>query len=136
MTKMLPLLLLTGVLALTCTGCRKESGAPSLPPQEALSPKDELPRIRKAVRDFMREVAPESRVEGVWTLFAGSYALAGADVTTGRQRRTIDLLVRLYAREDGSEYWRAESLDGSFAALLSRPGSERQALPNVPPALE
>lgn len=85
-----------------------------------LSPKEQLPKVRKAARDYVREKYPNSRVEGVFTLgFRGSLYLAGVDVAMGEQnRQTVDLIVRLYMRRNGSGYWRAEGIDSRSAARL------------------
>ncbi len=121
--------------ALAVGGCHRAARAPqleSLPPpvaqpaitqpdDGALADKDPLRKARQAVRDFVKETSPGSRVEGVWALpFTRNYCLAGADTTTGSQRRTVDLIVRLYVRENGSQYWRAESLDRGLVSLWSR----------------
>jgi hypothetical protein len=135
-----PRALLTPLAALVlgCCGCQPRIAptaaslalaAPAVrAPQVAAVPApsdDETTKIRQAVRDFMKETRPGSQVEGVWLLmFRNNYCIAGADTTLGSQRRTIDLLVRLYARDNGSVYWRAESLDGSAAALLIHPSSK------------
>lgn len=99
-----------------------------------MSPQDALPKIRKAVRDHIRERYPNSRVEGVFTLSLGrgnTLYLAGADTIAGqdRKRHTIDVLVRLYARRNGSGYWRAESLGRDEAAALLRRGAGEPAAP-------
>lgn len=96
-----------------------------------LSRDDALPKVRKAVQDFVRERYPNSRVEGVFTLSLGrdhTLYMAGADTVfhakqdseqrQQQQRRTIDVLVRLYTRRNGSGYWRAESLGRDEAAAL------------------
>ena len=122
--------------ALPLVGCHRAADAPphpeSVPPPVvvtadpvpvdlAAADKDPQRSIGRAVREFVKETYPGSRVEGVWALpFTRNYCLAGADMTTGSQRRTVDLLVRQYVRENGSKYWRAESLDRGLADLWSR----------------
>lgn len=130
--------------ALPVAGCHRDAGqhAVDAPPHHENVPpppiatveaapddltaadKDPQRKIGQAVRDFVKETYPGSRVEGVWALsFTRNYCLAGADMTTGSQRRTVDLLVRLYVRQNGSKYWRAESLDRELVNLWSRPAA-------------
>jgi hypothetical protein len=124
MSKMLAVLLV--LLILGCCGCRpagpRAAGPPVNPPPALTAPpENELPRIREAVRELVKETYPNSAVEGVWTLmFIDNYCIAGADTKMGAQRWTVDMLVRLYVRENGSRYWRAEALEGGCAAFLSR----------------
>jgi hypothetical protein len=80
-----------------------------------------LPKVRQAVRDFIQEKKPGAKVEGVFTLSYGrdsGFFIGGADTTIDGQRRTIDLLVRLYTRKSGGTYWRAESLGPDRAAAM------------------
>ncbi|MES2462547.1 MAG: hypothetical protein V4671_18340 [Armatimonadota bacterium] len=97
--------------------------AQSTPSVTSTSAADEspVPKIRQAARDYIQEKKPGAKVEGVFTLVLGrdnSLAIAGADTTIDGQRRTIDVLVRLYARKNGGTYWRAESLGQERAAAL------------------
>jgi hypothetical protein len=68
----------------------------------------------------VRKVYPNSRVGGVFALsFArGSLYIAGVDTVpdSGQPRRTVDLLVRLYTRRNGAQYWRAESISRETAS--------------------
>lgn len=83
-----------------------------------------LPKIRQAARDFIQEKKPGAKIEGVFTLSFGRDSglyIAGVDTTLDGQRRTIDLLVRLYTRKNGGTYWRAESIgQGRAAALMDK----------------
>ena len=75
--------------------------------------------VRKAALAYIKTAYPNSKVDGVFTLsFArGNLYVAGADTTLeGGARRTVDLLVRLYTRRNGAQYWRAESISGEEAA--------------------
>jgi hypothetical protein len=121
------------VFVLLACGCRSndtpraqnapaEIARPAPAPTEgaAATPETDLAKVRQAARDFVKEMYPGSRAEGVFTLpyIRGNLYLAGVDLSLGSQRRTADLLVRLYVRENGSQYWRAESLDRGLATLL------------------
>ncbi len=89
------------------------SQAPQAPP------KDETARIRRAIRDFIAEKYPNSEVEGVWTLaMRGNYCFAGADTVINSRHQNVDVLVRQYVREDGSEYWRGEGFGPDSARML------------------
>jgi len=81
---------------------------------------DALPRVRQAARDFIQDNKPGVKSEGVFTftLRPGNLYIAGVDTTEGSQHRTIDLLVRLYVKKNGGQYWRAESLGPDRAAAL------------------
>jgi hypothetical protein len=99
--------------------------APPLPPPPVVSPNtiladDADAAVRKAATEWIKAKFPSSKVEGVFTLplGRGNLYIAGADTSAGESRRTIDLLVRLYTRRNGSQYWRAESLSGDEAANL------------------
>lgn len=126
--------ILTASVALTlcalAVGCSRQAEAPTpqsasevaattaSAPQEApeasldspqAPPKDDNARIRRAIRESMAEKYPNSEVEGIWILQArGNYCFAGADTVINSRHRNIDVLVRQYVRDDGSEYWRAE----------------------------
>ena len=120
-----------------CSGCRTRE-APQAPdgdvaavappivedrpaPADAPLESDAVAKVRQAARDYIREVQPGSKVEGVFTLpyYRNSLYIAGVDVALdGRRRQTIDLLVRLYVRENGTEYWRAEGWGSSRAMEL------------------
>ncbi len=94
-------------------------------------PRDDMPRIRRAIREFIAEKYPNSEVEGVWTLgSSGNYCFAGADTVVNSRHRNIGVLVRQYVREDGSQYWRGEGL-GSEAARMIR---SQEAAPEAPPS--
>lgn len=127
------------LLILGCCGCRPAEVprtdvlAPP-PPRPALTnpAENEVPKIRQAVRDFMKEAAPGATVEGVWVLqLHPTYCFAGADARMGGRRRTVDLLVRRYGKENGSEYWLAESLDGSLAETLGGRSSLHKELDSL-----
>ena len=93
----------------------------AVPNNAAVSEETPLPKIRQAARDFIGEIKPGAKVEGIFTILLGrdnSLAIAGADTTVDGQRRTIDLLVRLYTRKGGGTYWRAEGLESDRAASL------------------
>lgn len=102
--------------------------APPLAVQNDIMPavakeNEELPKVRQAVRDLIKEKHPNSRVEGVSTLPLGRSGLylAGADTLLSgdrESRRIVDTLVRLYVRRNGSTYWRAESLGPEQASSL------------------
>ena len=82
-------------------------------------PKDETARVRRAIREFIAEKYPSSEVEGVWTLgVRGNYCFAGADTIINGRHRNIDVLVRQYVRDDGSQYWRGEGFDSDTARML------------------
>jgi hypothetical protein len=139
MTKYLPAaVLVAGALALS--GCNRapappedphmvaetddvhsvvENGAPASD-ANASPTRESLPRITKAVREMVKERHPDSKVDGVWVLIIReNYVIAGADTTIDGRRRTINLLVRLYIRENGSDYWKAEGFGGDMARLLA-----------------
>ncbi len=80
-----------------------------------------LPKIRQAARDFILEKKPGAKIDGVFTLSFGRDSglyIAGADTTIDGQRRTVDLLVRLYTRKGGGTYYRAEGLSPERAAAM------------------
>ena len=91
---------------------------PSDEPDEMPASDDPDAQVRKAATDLIKQTHPNSKVEGVFTLsFArGNLYIAGADTTTGEARRTIDMLVRLYTRRNGTTYWRAEQLSADEAS--------------------
>lgn len=90
---------------------------------------DTLPKVRQAARDFLQENKPSAKAEGVFTLALrpGNLYIAGVDASDGGQRRTVDLLVRLYTKRNGGQYWRAESLGADRAAALMDRLSEETA---------
>jgi hypothetical protein len=90
---------------------------------------DALPKVRQAARDFISETRPSAKAEGVFTLAlrGGNLYIAGVDATDGGVRRTVDLLVRLYTKKSGGQYWRAESLGADRAASLMDRVSEATA---------
>lgn len=102
---------------------------------EALS--DEVVvKVRQAARDYVKEVYPHARVEGIYTsgYWYGNLYLAGVDMVNGADRRTLDLLVRRYVRENGSEYWRAEGYGDSAAMRSLMPPAQRGAAGDGPAA--
>ncbi len=125
-------------LCVLSSGCGRRSAAPDEPatvvasaqapeaapntssePSPQAPPKDETARIRRAIRDFIAEKYPSSEVEGVWMLNPrGNYCFAGADTVINSRHRTIDVLVRQFVREDGSEYWRGEGPELETRRLL------------------
>ena len=77
-------------------------------------------KARQAARDFIKEARPELKQDGVFllSLRADNLYIAGVDTVSDGKHRTVDLLVREYARKNGANYWRAESLSGEEAARL------------------
>ena len=109
------------------TVCQTEAATPAI---AAISEETPLPKIRQAARDFILEKNPGAKIEGIFTILLGrdnSLAIAGADTTVDGQRRTIDLLVRLYTRKGGGTYWRAEGLGPERAAALMDKTSQTNA---------
>ena len=113
--------------------------AAAVPAVAAVSEETPLPKIRQAARDFILEKKPGAKVEGIFTILLGrdnSLAIAGADTTVDGQRRTIDLLVRLYTRKGGGTYWRAEGLGPErAAALMDKAGISTDATEETQPTL-
>src|SRR5688572_32596045 len=135
------LVLALSSLLVVGSGCRSARApaapaAPAAPPPVPVAapstgepaPDERDPKeVRQAVKDLVRDAYPGSRLEGVFTLpFYSNLYLAGADISMGPQRRTVDLLVRKYVRDNGTEYWRAELYGPGSAALLARPDGGRQ----------
>lgn len=97
-----------------------QESAPDASGQSALAPpKDDSARIRRAIREFIAEKYPSSEVEGVWVLgVRGNYCVAGADTIINSRHRNVDVLVRQYVRDDGSEYWRGEGFGSESAHMI------------------
>ncbi|MBC8103516.1 MAG: hypothetical protein H7Z41_13135 [Cytophagales bacterium] len=89
--------------------------------RDVMDSEEVLAKVRQAAREFIAESKPGAKVDGVFTLSISRESglfIAGADATVDGNRRTIDLLVRKYARRNGGIYWRAESLGPDRAAAL------------------
>ena len=105
------------------------SGASAAPDEGAAT--EATPQVRKAVREYIAERFPSSEVDGVWSVaLRSNYCFAAADTTSGSRRRVVEVLVRLYVREDGSQYWRAEGLYPDSAAARFLPRSLGNSLGN------
>jgi hypothetical protein len=98
--------------------------------------KEGSPLVRKAVRDFVAERYPDAEIEGVWIVaLRSNYCFAAADTTVGSRRRTVEVLVRQFSREDGTDYWRAEGpYADSAAARLLAPRHSDPTFENAPDA--
>jgi hypothetical protein len=100
----------------------------SLQSAEVANDESPLPKVRQAARDFIQETKPGAKIDGIFTLSFGRDSglfIAGADTTVDGQRRTIDMLVRLYTRKSGGTYYRAESIGPDrAAAMINKAGPE------------
>ena len=138
MPKTLPAVLALCALSVAAMGgCRRggDEPAPEAPATVAQDPAQEpaasahesssaetMPLVRKAVRDYVTERFPGAQVEGLWVVsLRNNYCFAAADVSSGSRRRVVEVLARLFVRENGSEYWRADGIYGDSAAARLLP---------------
>jgi hypothetical protein len=132
------------VFAFACNGRPEETKAPS-EAREAKQPEKELTseekavqeemfkeefeflsgledrmQARQAIKSYIKELFPRSNITGIALLSYGRTLYeAGVDLSSSGQRRTLNLVVRLYVADSGESYWRVEPMSPDVAQSLS-----------------
>lgn len=89
--------------------------------KETVDDPEDRPAVRQAAKEFVKRLYPESKIEGIAALaYTGTLYLVSADLSFEDRRETINIAVRLFFKDNGEQYWRAEKLDSNFADLLSQ----------------
>lgn len=106
----------------------KPSPSPPTPQQlsaeeekEAQEEEDSDNRIkaREAVVEYVKNNLPKQKIEGVSLLsYAGNLYVASVDLSENEKHRTISLIVRMYVKENGETYWKADKLSEDDKRLL------------------
>lgn len=86
-----------------------------------------LAEVRESARAFVLEHLPWWDVKGIATTgITGSVYLVGVDIESNGQRQTLNLIVRLFFADDGSSYWRAETITTELGQILAGYAIQRQ----------
>jgi hypothetical protein len=76
--------------------------------------------IRQKTTEYLKSVKPDYQVKGISvTAFRGNIYAVGIDALSGRDRKTFDLIARLYIADDGESYWKIENLTQRRSDMLS-----------------
>lgn len=78
-------------------------------------------QVRQAVSEYVKAQMPGGSVRGVSSYACtGNIYFVGVDISSGRQQRTVNLLVRLFMPDDGKSYWKVEPLDSEIGRVFTR----------------
>lgn len=76
--------------------------------QDIPAPEDRL-KVRRAASDFAAAQSPRWRVEGVGVFtHSGNLYLAAVELSKGTERKTVNLVARMFVAPDNTTYWRVE----------------------------
>jgi predicted Zn-dependent protease len=75
--------------------------------------------VRKAVVEYVKSNLSNQKIEGVSLLsYTGNLYIASVDLSEKEKRQTISLIVRMYVKENGETYWKADKLSEDDKRLL------------------
>ncbi len=77
-------------------------------------------QARQAIKSYIKELFPRSNITGIALLsYAGTLYEAGVDLSSGGQRHTVNLIVRLFVADSGKSYWHVEPMSPDVTQSLS-----------------
>jgi predicted Zn-dependent protease len=106
----------------------KPSPSPPTPSQVSAEEEKELQEeedsnnrleAREAVAEYVKSNLPKHKIKGVSLLsYTGNLYIANVDLSEGEKHQTVSLIVRMYIKENGETYWKADKLSEDDKRLL------------------
>jgi hypothetical protein len=74
---------------------------------------------REAVTEYVKTNLPKLKIEGISLLsYTGNLYIASVDLSDKEKHQTVSLIVRMYVKESGDTYWKADKLSEDDKRLL------------------